>query len=215
MLFRSNRLTFTDADTNNHHEFDTDTPEAWKITWSEGKTNDALNSSQQYEDLKNYLSSALKLQLTGADGSEAGFVTWTFSAIDKYFDFLAKGEELKVYYEFTLKDNDGGSVTYPIIITVKGTNDLPVFGSMVITDAYTEDGGTRDTDNDGNQNNGFGNGDQSAPGNSGDNNGAENDNSSNGHRHVKLHERHHTSNNKVTKDSDNPIDSSKIGRAHV
>ena len=71
---------------------------------------------------------------TGTGGSD----TWTFSAQDKSFDYLAAGETVTFTYTVQVDDGHGGVVTQPVTITVTGTNDTPVITSGTQTGTITE-----------------------------------------------------------------------------
>ncbi|MEO8319196.1 MAG: VCBS domain-containing protein, partial [Bradyrhizobium sp.] len=60
-----------------------------------------------------------------AGNSNNGSATWTYSAADGAFDFLAAGEILTLTYTATVDDGHGGVVTAPITVTITGTNDTP------------------------------------------------------------------------------------------
>ncbi|MBA1779360.1 VCBS domain-containing protein, partial [Escherichia coli] len=55
-----------------------------------------------------------------------GSRSWTFSAADRYFDYLAAGETLTLAYTVQIDDHHGGVVTLPVTITIVGTDDKPV-----------------------------------------------------------------------------------------
>ena len=52
-----------------------------------------------------------------------GSASWSYSAADSAFDFLAYGEILTLTYTATVDDGHGGVVTKPITVTVTGSND--------------------------------------------------------------------------------------------
>ena len=52
-----------------------------------------------------------------------GSASWSYSAADGAFDFLAYGEILTLTYTATVDDGHGGVVTKPITVTVTGSND--------------------------------------------------------------------------------------------
>ena len=58
-----------------------------------------------------------------AGNTNVGSATWSYSAADSAFDFLADGETLKLTYTATVNDGHGGVVTNPITIVVTGSND--------------------------------------------------------------------------------------------
>jgi len=73
--------------------------------------------------LENWLSlGALIDSSNGATGSD----TWTFSAQDKNFDYLATGETATLIYTLQIADNQGTTTTQNIDVTITGTNDAPV-----------------------------------------------------------------------------------------
>ena len=57
------------------------------------------------------------------DNTNDGSATWSYSAADGAFDFLADGEILTLTYTATVDDGHGGVVTKPITVTVTGSND--------------------------------------------------------------------------------------------
>ncbi|MBO6719225.1 MAG: tandem-95 repeat protein [Rhizobiaceae bacterium] len=67
---------------------------------------------------------------TGATGTD-GTVTWNFSAPDSTFDYLRDGQVLTLTYTVTLTDENGGTDTQTVVVTVIGTNDLPIIGTAV------------------------------------------------------------------------------------
>ncbi|WOH65851.1 VCBS domain-containing protein [Bradyrhizobium sp. BWA-3-5] len=58
-----------------------------------------------------------------AGNTNNGSASWSYSAADGAFDFLADGEILTLTYTATVDDGHGGVVTKPITITVTGSND--------------------------------------------------------------------------------------------
>ncbi|HMM92170.1 VCBS domain-containing protein [Bradyrhizobium sp.] len=58
-----------------------------------------------------------------ADNTNNGSASWSYSAADGAFDFLADGEILTLTYTATVDDAHGGVVTKPITITITGSND--------------------------------------------------------------------------------------------
>ncbi len=84
----------------------------------------------------------------GAGNSNNGSATWTYSAPDHLFDFLADGEKLILNYVVQVDDGHGGVVSTPITVSingadvnVEGTNDLPtiVGDDTIPAGAVTED----------------------------------------------------------------------------
>nr|WP_233286967.1 VCBS domain-containing protein [Bradyrhizobium oropedii] len=79
--------------------------------------------------------------LTDATNGATGSSTWTFSAADKNFDYLAVGETLTLTYTIQIDDHHGGVITTPVTITINGANDAPTLadvnaGTLTDTAAY-------------------------------------------------------------------------------
>ncbi len=60
-----------------------------------------------------------------ATGSGQGAVSWTFTANNSELDYLAAGETLVQTYIVTVTDNNGGTSSQIVVITITGTNDTP------------------------------------------------------------------------------------------
>src|SRR5204862_215603 len=58
------------------------------------------------------------------DGGQ-GSQSWSFSAPDSYFDYLADGESVTLTYTVEVDDHHGGVTAQDIVVTVTGTNDAP------------------------------------------------------------------------------------------
>ncbi|MGY3485565.1 VCBS repeat-containing protein [Bradyrhizobium sp. USDA 4011] len=76
--------------------------------------------------------------LTDSTDGVIGSRSWTFSAADKSFDYLAAGETLTLIYTVQIDDHHGGVVTVPVTITIAGTDDKPVITSPTQAAAITE-----------------------------------------------------------------------------
>ena len=83
--------------------------------------------------------------LTDSSGGVTGSKSWTFSAPDHYFDYLAAGEQVTLTYTVQVDDHHGGVVTQPVTITVSGTNDAPVITSGTQSATLREVAGTHDS----------------------------------------------------------------------
>jgi len=59
----------------------------------------------------------------------AGTVDWTFDAAAGDFDYLAHDESIVITYTVTISDDETGSVTQNVVITINGTNDRPEIAS--------------------------------------------------------------------------------------
>ncbi|MGY4166307.1 VCBS domain-containing protein [Bradyrhizobium sp. USDA 4529] len=80
--------------------------------------------------------------LTDATGGSTGSSTWTFSAADQNFDYLALGETLTLTYTIQIDDHHGGVVNEPVTITINGANDAPTLADVnagTLTDTADND----------------------------------------------------------------------------
>lgn len=66
--------------------------------------------------------------LSDSTGSGSGSDAWSFSAPDKYFDYLAAGETLTLSYTVQVDDHHGGLASQIVEVTITGANDPAVIG---------------------------------------------------------------------------------------
>ncbi|MEX0957527.1 MAG: tandem-95 repeat protein [Rhizobiaceae bacterium] len=71
--------------------------------------------------------------VTKPAGSSDGSVDLTFSADPSVFDYLAIGEVVTLTYTLTIDDGDGGVGQQTFVVTIAGTNDVPVIGAIAQT----------------------------------------------------------------------------------
>ncbi len=115
----SGKVTFTDADLSDTHAVTI-------IGVAEAGATTGLTEDES--TILNWLSLGT---LTDATGGVTGASTWTFSAADKNFDYLAAGETLTLTYTIQIDDHHGGVVTQPITITIDGSNDAPTLANVL------------------------------------------------------------------------------------
>lgn len=115
----SGTMTFTDADLSDTH--------AVTIT-AVAESGSTTGLTEDESTILNWLSLGT---LTDATGGVTGASTWTFSAADKNFDYLAAGETLTLTYTIQIDDHHGGIVTQPITITIDGSNDAPTLANVL------------------------------------------------------------------------------------
>jgi VCBS repeat-containing protein len=85
----------------------------------------------------------LVANLTGtATGGGTGEITWTYTVDANLVEHLAAGESLNETFEITLSDGNGGSFTRTVMVTVTGSNDVPVITSEMLTGSVAETLGT-------------------------------------------------------------------------
>ena len=64
-------------------------------------------------------------RLTNSTGGLTGAQTWTFSAPDHYFDYLADSETVTLTYTVQVDDHHGGVTSQEVAVTVTGASDAP------------------------------------------------------------------------------------------
>ncbi|MBR1167363.1 beta strand repeat-containing protein [Bradyrhizobium liaoningense] len=70
-----------------------------------------------------------------SEAGGTGSVAWHFTVDNADIQFLAQGQTLTQDYLLTIADNNGGSTTQDVTVTIIGTNDAPsAVGETVITD---------------------------------------------------------------------------------
>ena len=113
----SGAITFTDADLTDTHEV--------KIT--------GVHASGVMTGLANgtvplsWLSlGPLNNSTNGVEGSKS----WSFSAPDSYFDYLAGGESVTLTYTVEIDDHHGSVTSQDIVVTVNGSNDAPEIANI-------------------------------------------------------------------------------------
>jgi VCBS repeat-containing protein len=107
-------LSLTDVDLSDTHHVTVAAP---TVTWSGGATPAGLAGA---------LAGAVQTSLADTTGTGAGSVRATFGAPDGTFDFLGKGETLRVTYNLTVTDAAGATSSQPITFVITGTNDAPI-----------------------------------------------------------------------------------------
>ena len=78
--------------------------------------------------------------LADSTGGLTGSQTWTFSAPDHYFDYLADSETVTLTYTVQVDDHHGGLTSQKVAVTVTGANDAPAVA--VSNGAFIELAGT-------------------------------------------------------------------------
>ncbi|MDE5456151.1 hypothetical protein GWE18_25655 [Bradyrhizobium sp. CSA112] len=63
--------------------------------------------------------------LTDSTNGVTGSQSWSFSAPDSYFDYLAVGETVTLTYTVKVDDHHGGITWQDVIVGFKGSNDAP------------------------------------------------------------------------------------------
>ena len=68
-------------------------------------------------------------------GAATGTINWTFNSAGQAFNYLAAGENLVLEYTIRATDSSGGITTYPVTITVQGSNDV---GVVIVSNPASE-----------------------------------------------------------------------------
>src|SRR5439155_9135321 len=71
---------------------------------------------------------------------EPGSVGWTYTLNNAAAQYLAAGQQVIETYTVSVDDGHGGTTTQDVVVTITGTNDVPVIGG-VSTGAVQEDVG--------------------------------------------------------------------------
>ncbi|MEH2624091.1 VCBS repeat-containing protein [Bradyrhizobium sp. AZCC 1719] len=108
----SGAITFTDADLTDTHDV--------KITGvsASGVMTGLANGTVQL----GWLSLG---PLTDSTDGVQGLQSWSFSAPDSYFDYLADGETVTLTYTVEVDDHHSGITWQDVVVTIKGSNDAP------------------------------------------------------------------------------------------
>ena len=113
----SGAITFNDADLTDTHDV--------KVTGvhASGVMTGLANGTVQLSWL------ALGPLTDSTDGVQ-GSKSWSFSAPDSYFDYLADGETVTLTYTVEVDDHHGGVTSQDVVVTVNGSNDAPLIATI-------------------------------------------------------------------------------------
>ncbi|MGX1360759.1 Ig-like domain-containing protein [Bradyrhizobium elkanii] len=117
------KLLFTDADLSDTHQVSAALDQS-SIKWmnADGTASSTTLSIGTSDTLIHAIQSAL---VSDSTNGNIGEISWTFSAADHYFDFLAAGESLRATYNIAVMDDHGATSIEPVTIVINGTNDNP------------------------------------------------------------------------------------------
>ncbi|MEH2525045.1 MULTISPECIES: VCBS domain-containing protein [unclassified Bradyrhizobium] len=113
----SGAIAFSDVDLTDTHEVDITSVHA------SGVTTGLANGTVQLSWLS---LGSLHDSTDGAQGSQS----WSFSAPDSYFDYLADGQSVTLTYTVEVDDHHGGVTAQDIVVTVNGSNDAPEIANI-------------------------------------------------------------------------------------
>ncbi|KRQ15337.1 NF038122 family metalloprotease [Bradyrhizobium manausense] len=118
------KLLFTDADVSDTHQVGA-VLEQSSIKWTnaDGTISSTTLPTNTLDALIHAVQAAV---LSDSTNGSIGEISWSFSAADHYFDFLAAGESLRATYDVAVKDNQGATSLEPVTIVINGTNDNPI-----------------------------------------------------------------------------------------
>jgi VCBS repeat-containing protein len=113
----SGAITFSDADLTDTHDV--------KIA--------GVNASGVMTGLANGTVQLSWLSLgavTDSTDGVPGSKSWSFSAPDSYFDYLADGETVTLTYTVEVDDHHGGVTSQDVVVTIDGSNDAPLIAAI-------------------------------------------------------------------------------------
>jgi VCBS repeat-containing protein len=112
-------VAFADVDLNDRP---TATIGTQTVTWQDA-THDYTTelSASQIADFKAALQIAAQ-----AGNTNNGSIDWTYDIVDNLLDFVAVGESITVSSKVTIDDDNGGTVSPDVVVTLVGANDAPV-----------------------------------------------------------------------------------------
>ncbi|MET0676002.1 MAG: VCBS domain-containing protein [Bradyrhizobium sp.] len=73
-------------------------------------------------------------QLSDSTGGVQGAQSWSFSAPQSAFDYLAQGETVTLTYTVEVDDHHGGVTSQQVAVTIEGSNDAPGISSIAQRD---------------------------------------------------------------------------------
>ena len=77
-----------------------------------------------------------------AGNTNDGSYNWTYAISEDSLNFLAESEVVTAVFTVTVDDQNGGTVSQDVTITINGTNDAPVIKTITATGSLTERVGT-------------------------------------------------------------------------
>jgi VCBS repeat-containing protein len=105
---------------------------AGSLSFTDAETGDT-HSASFVPNGSNYVGTFSLDPVSEAGGT--GSLAWHFTVDNADIQFLAQGQILTQDYLVTIADNNGGSTTQDVTVTINGTNDAPTaVGETVITD---------------------------------------------------------------------------------
>ncbi|MEP5489563.1 MAG: VCBS domain-containing protein [Anderseniella sp.] len=152
-LVETGVITFTDVDLSDQHTASVTDSSVTASTLANGYVLTAAQTSALFSafSLDDGSSRTSFDSVFGSPTAGDGTVDWTFLIADQDVDFLGADDIVELSFDVTINDGNGGTVTETVVITVTGTNDVPVITSVAQSGTVTETadvpGGT-DTDPD-------------------------------------------------------------------
>jgi VCBS repeat-containing protein len=72
-----------------------------------------------------------------AGNNNNGSINWVYNISEANLNFLAEGETVMAVFTITADDNNGGTATQDVTVTIHGTNDIPTIGTSA-SGGFTE-----------------------------------------------------------------------------
>lgn len=119
----NSKLLFTDTDLSDTHQAGA-VLEQSSIKWMDA--DGTLSLTTLPTSTSDALIHAVQVALVNdSTNGSVGELSWSFSAADHYFDFLAAGESLHVTYDIAVTDNQGATSVETVAVVINGSDDNP------------------------------------------------------------------------------------------
>ncbi len=139
-LVETGVITFTDVDLSDQHAASVTDSAVTASTLANGYVLTAAQTSALFSAFSLDDGSS-RTSFDGVFGSPTagdGTVDWTYLIADQDVDFLGADDVVELSFDVTIDDGNGGTVTETVVITVTGTNDVPVITSAAQGGTVTE-----------------------------------------------------------------------------
>lgn len=117
------KLLFTDSDLSDTHQVGAALEQS-SVKWmnADGTLSLTALPTSTSDALIHAVQAAL---VNDSTNGSVGEISWSFSAADRYFDFLAAGESLHGQYDVAVTDDQGAISVERVAVVIDGTNDNP------------------------------------------------------------------------------------------
>jgi VCBS repeat-containing protein len=120
-------IAFSDPDTGDRPTASVDTTHE-TITWTGAGGQNYTPTTAEMTALEGAFSIAPE-----AGNTNTGKIDWTYASTDSTLDFLGAGETVKITVPVIVDDQNGGTVTQVVVVTINGADDRPVANPDAVT----------------------------------------------------------------------------------